>query len=295
MLKPRPSIPIGGERALVQLDGGEYVCVDLRSLDSLAYLLGWDLESDVVEVFRTFLKPGSAVVDVGASCGLYTAIAAAAVRRDGRVFALEGNPEVFPCLERTIIANGHFGNPNIVAANRLVSDRCGSGTLNFTPEAFHLGTMADVSLPGGERRSIEVAMTTLDAVLPADIPIDLVKIDVEGHEPSVLRGMERTIARSPNLRVIIEFADYMLARTLPAGEFAAYIRRLGFAICRIEPGGGLRTIGTDETIAGFNNLLLTRTPQPDKAAVERRRAAGRPPAWRRWRSRFAGRRGWFRL
>jgi hypothetical protein len=44
MLTPRPSIPIGGDRALVRIDSGEYVCVDLRSLDSLMFLLNWDLD-----------------------------------------------------------------------------------------------------------------------------------------------------------------------------------------------------------------------------------------------------------
>ena len=44
-------------------------------------------------------------------------------------------------------------------------------------------------------------MTTIDDFLPSDLTVDLVKIDVEGHEPSVVRGMERTIARSPNIRL----------------------------------------------------------------------------------------------
>ena len=35
MLAPRPILPIGGERALIRLESGEFVCVDLRSLDSL--------------------------------------------------------------------------------------------------------------------------------------------------------------------------------------------------------------------------------------------------------------------
>src|SRR5438270_13044329 len=100
MLRPRPFVPIGGERAIVRIPGGEYVCVDLRSLDAAAYLLGWDLESDVIRVFRLFLTPRSVVLDIGASFGLYTALAASVVRMSGRLFAFEGNPEVFPSLHR---------------------------------------------------------------------------------------------------------------------------------------------------------------------------------------------------
>ena len=80
--------------------------------------------------------------------------------------------------------------------------------------------------------AVEVDMTTIDDFLPSDLRVDLVKIDVEGHEPYVMRGMERTIARSPNIRLIIEFADNLLAHTVAPADFADYIRGLGFAICR---------------------------------------------------------------
>ena len=52
------------------------------------------------------LTGGQVVIDIGASFGLYTAIAANQVRREGRLYAFEGNPEVFPSLHRTLIANG---------------------------------------------------------------------------------------------------------------------------------------------------------------------------------------------
>ena len=74
--------------------------------------------------------------------------------------------------------------------------------------------MSDVALSGGMRRTVEVEMTTIDNFLPSDLTVDLVKIDVEGHEPLVLRGMERTIARSPNIRIVMEFADNLLAQQL---------------------------------------------------------------------------------
>ena len=299
MLKPRPSLPIGSDRALVRLPSGEYICVDLRSLDSFAYLLGWDLESDVVRIYRTFLTPSSVVLDIGASFGLYTALSASVVGRRGRLYAFEGNPEVFPSLQRTLIANGYYGNPNVVAANVLVSDRCGRGVLYYPAEAFHLGTMSDVPLEGGQRRTAEIEMTTIDAFLPQDLAVDLVKIDVEGHEPLVLRGMEQTIARSPNLRLVIEFADYMLAYTVRPAEFIGYIHALGFHICRILPDFRIRPVAGPDEITGFANCLLTRTPEQDVASVERRRRSV-PVRFKRWLSRRGRtweryRRMWHRL
>jgi hypothetical protein len=116
-------------------------------------------------------------------------------------------------------------------------------------------------------------MTTIDAFLPRDLAVDLVKIDVEGHEPLVLRGMEQTIARSPNLRFVIEFADYMLAHTVKPAAFVAYIHALGFRLCRILPDFRISPVAGPEELTGFANCLLTRTPEQDMACVERRRGS----------------------
>ena len=66
----------GVDRALVRLASGELICVDTNSLDAIDYLLGWDMEADVLPLFRSFLKPNSVVLDIGANFGLYTAISA---------------------------------------------------------------------------------------------------------------------------------------------------------------------------------------------------------------------------
>jgi len=264
-------LPIGGDWALVRLRSGEYICVDMRSLDALPYVLGWEHEPDVVRVFRAFLTQRSVVLDIGANFGLYTALTASIVRHHGRLYAFEGNPQVFESLQRTIIANQLFFNPNIFAANLLVSDRSGRGVLHYSPNQLGGGTMSDVRLWGVKQPSIEVDMTTVDDFLPSDLSVDLVKIDVEGHEPLVIRGMEHTIRRSPNIRMIIEFAVPLLTHTMKPADFADYIRGLGFAICRLLPDFKIKLVPKGEALCGFNYCLLTRTPEEDIRAVYERR------------------------
>jgi FkbM family methyltransferase len=289
----RRPLPIGEYYTLVQLKSGEYICVDTRSLDSIAYLLGWELEGDVIRVLRTFLTQQSVVLDIGANVGLYTALVASIVKQYGRLFAFEGNPRVFAALQRTLVANEVIENPNITAANLLVSDRSGRGILHYTEEWPVGGTMSDIPLMGGERHSVEATMTTIDDYLPRDLAVDLVKIDVEGQEPAVIRGMEQTIARSPNIRLIIEFAVQMLKHSADPIEFVDYVRELGFHILRIRRGFKIERIMPGEAITGFNYCLLTRTPEADIAAVERRRSElpirlkrwlrENAPRWGRWR------------
>jgi FkbM family methyltransferase len=256
---------------LVRLSSGEYLCVDTETFEALAYIVGGEHEADVIRVFRAFLTQSSVVLDIGAHFGLYTALAGSIVRNLGRLYAFEGNPRIFESLQRTIVANDLYHNPNVVAANVLVSDKSGRGLLHYSANLPAGGTMSDVQLRGGMRRSVEVEMTTIDDFLPPDLPVDLVKIDVEGHEPLVMRGMERTIARSPNIRMVIEFADTLLAHTVNPAEFVDYIRDLGFSICRVLPDFKIELVRPGEFLCGFNYCLLTRTPHADIRTVEERR------------------------
>jgi FkbM family methyltransferase len=255
----------------VRLSSGEYLCVDTGSFEALHYILGREHEADVIRVFRTFLTQRSVVLDIGANFGLYSALAASIIKKYGRLFAFEGNPRVFASLQRTLVANDLYFNPNVVAANLLISGENGRGLLHYSANLPSGGTMSKVELIGGMQRKVEVAMTTIDDFLPADLPVDLVKIDVEGHEPLVLRGMERTIARSPRIRIIIEFADNMLAHTLAPADFVDYIRGLGFAICRVLPNFKIKLVPPGETLSGFHHCLLTRTPAEDIRMVTNRR------------------------
>lgn len=278
---------------LVQLSSGEYLCVDTKTFEGLAYIVGGEHEADVVRVFRTFLTQHSVVLDIGANFGLYTAIGGSVVRRHGRLYAFEGNPRVFESLARTIVANDLYHRPNIVAANVLVSDKSGRGILHYSANLPAGGTMSDVQPPGGMQRSVEVDMTTIDDFLPEGLPVDLVKIDVEGHEPLVMRGMERTIARSPNIRIVIEFADTLLAHTVNPAEFVDYIRGLGFAICRMLPEFKIELVSPGESLSGFNYCLLTRTPDEDIRVVDDRRKFW-PIRFKRWLYRHPVRWGRYR-
>jgi FkbM family methyltransferase len=280
-MRIRRPIPIGADWALVQLPSGEYLCVDTGTFEAIGYILGWEHEADVVRVFRTFLTQHSVVLDIGANFGLYTALAGSIVRNHGRLFAFEGNPRVFASLQRTIVANNLYFNPNIVAAHLLVSGASGRGVLHYSANLPSGGTMSKVELIGGMQRKVAVAMTTIDDFLPTDLSVDLVKIDVEGHEPLVLRGMERTIARSPSIRIIIEFADNMLADTVTPADFIDYIRGLGFAVCRILPNFKISLVAPGEALSGFNYCLLTRTPAEDIRIVDSRRKY-LPIRFKRW-------------
>jgi FkbM family methyltransferase len=143
------------------------------------------------------LKASGAMVDVGANRGIYSAVA---LRSRRWVAAFEPVPEEAARLGRLIGARG-------VVHQVALSDRCGRATLRIpclsgvtvtTRSSLEANVEAD--LP---HRDLEVDVATLDSFGLSDVAF--IKIDVEGHELSVLRGGAGTIARSrPNLLVEVE-------------------------------------------------------------------------------------------
>jgi FkbM family methyltransferase len=283
----------GAERALIRLASGEYVCVDTNSIDAIDYLLGWPMEMHYLPVFRRFLRPTAVVLDIGANFGLYTATAASFVKDRGRLYAFEANPHTFKLLQRTLYANRVIHNPNIVAVNALVGETSGRGKLYYMPEALGGATASDPGPGWREGRSVEVEMLAIDDFLPADLAVDLVKIDVEGHEPFVMRGMRRTIRRSPNIRIFLEFVEEFLVHTVGADAFVEEIAAQGLHVCEIVPGARIERLRPGEKLRGAHFCFLTRTPEEDIAYARRQggrlavrlgnwlRRAGRK--WDRWR------------
>jgi hypothetical protein len=81
--------------------------------------------------------------------------------------------------------------------------------------------------------------------------------------------MQKTIRRSPNIRIFIEFVEAFLAHTVSAEQFAAEIEGLGFRICRVLPRSRWELIERGQTPRGANFCLLTRTPEEDIAHAQR--------------------------
>jgi hypothetical protein len=103
---------------------------------------------------------------------------------------------------------------------------------------------------------LDVAEMPLDEVVGG--PVHLVKIDVEGAELEVLRGMERILAENPRLVLIVEQNPERLAA---AGEgpqaVVEHLSARGFEVHRIGPGGELCS-PTTGAARGHIDLLARR-------------------------------------
>jgi FkbM family methyltransferase len=137
----------------------------------------------------SFLRPGDWALDIGANVGHYTLRMAELVGREGRVVAVEPVPDTFALLA----ANARlFRYENVSLLNIAASDRVASMSIEIPQFAGGLTNYYQARLASSED-GLRVLTLPIDSLaLPA---VRLVKIDVEGHELPVLRGMRALLER----------------------------------------------------------------------------------------------------
>ena len=206
---------------------------------------GW--ESETIAVWRDLAADARCVFDIGAHSGLFALVAAEA-NPDASVVAFEPVAPVFDRLRENARLNGD----RVRCVRAAVSDREGVVSL-FTPEG---DSPLSASLEAGflvdhPKTVEEVACVTLDRFVEREglVP-DLVKIDVEGHEPGVLRGMTETLRRHrPPL--VVEVLTSGTAEAL-----GSVLSPLGYRAYDIVPGGEVRPLDDAWRPASAGNLLL---------------------------------------
>lgn len=166
------------------------------------YEKGW-YEPETVQILSGLLRPGMVVLDVGASIGQYTLLAAGIVGAGGKVHSFEPDPVTYQWLSGNVKRN----NLTNVTTNQLaLGGEPGSlqlyigspeniGTTSLRPQYNHSG------------RSVSVEVLPLDTYLErAGIErVDFIKIDVEGAESMVFKGATKLLAKRPT--IIIEFEE----------------------------------------------------------------------------------------
>lgn len=153
------------------------------------------------EIISRLLRPGDIAIDIGANIGIMTSLMARRAGPTGAVYAFEPHPDTRRRLEANIDSWAATCLPvaPVTVIPSAVSDQSGSSTL-VEPEQFSrnsgIATLQQVgSSKGNEQTSrIDVSTIKFDEWAENLHDIRLVKIDVEGHEDSVLKGMQRCLA-----------------------------------------------------------------------------------------------------
>jgi len=236
----------GAGTRIVRVKDGFRLNVDGASQTGrIAYALG-EYEAETADRIRASLRQGDVMIDVGANIGYFTLVGAKTVGAAGRVVAFEPVPQVREQLAENVRLNGAS---NVEIRSDALSDVSGAVTFYLGPNSnTGLGSLRALT----DGQTIEVNRVRFDDWWQPIAKVALVKIDVEGAELAVLRGMERCLARDrPD--IVVEVTDAFL-RAL--GDSAAglfdFITSHGYRFFAIEEHG-LREFTSTEQVTHYES------------------------------------------
>jgi len=255
------SVYLGDHTAVTFLRNGQRIFVDTRSMDVGIHLLTLgEWEQTDMALFGKMLAPGDVVLDIGANHGVYALHAALAVGPRGQVHAFEPNPRLATLADMSLKINGFAERAQVHRVG--VSDASRKANLYFSDMFSGNGAILEAATSADEQAT-ECRLEPLDNLFPdPNFRVDTIKMDIEGHEGFALRGMRQVLARSPNVKIMMEYAPAWLVRAgFPPEALLNLIDELGFKIWHFSPSGRLSgaipqdLLATDKDI---QNLLLAR-------------------------------------
>jgi len=224
--------PGGGEHTLsVAGETARFYVYSKSNIEALNSLGG---ERQTLEFLIGKLRHGDCVYDIGAATGLYTVLLAKAVGESGEVVAFEPADHTYERLREHLELNQVT---NVRAFRLALGDAEGRVGLS-------LGTVAGSSriVRSAERRSggetVEWAkVVNGDRLVEAQklrVP-KAVKIDVEGYELAVIRGLSQTLAQPQCELVCCEVHPSLLPASETPEKVLDLLRSLGFHRIEIHP------------------------------------------------------------
>jgi FkbM family methyltransferase len=214
--------------------------LDLREgIDFSIWLLG-AFEPRTLAHYLAYLKPGNVVLDVGANVGAHTLHFAQAVQPGGRVVAFEPTDYAFGKLQQNLALNPDLA-PLVTVYQAMLVERPGHGAVPSLYSSWPLEPVRGDShhLHGGRlQRCTQARATSLDEILGSERleRIDLVKLDIDGHECAMLKGATGMLRRF-RPPIIMELAPYVL-REQGSGiaELVEILAGTGYGLRGIDSG-----------------------------------------------------------
>jgi FkbM family methyltransferase len=198
-------------RRIVTTSTGLRIYADPFSAMGGSLLAAGIYEADVTALFQELLGPGMCFLDIGANEGYYSALAGVLCQPDGYVVAVEPQDRLQEIIE---INAGLNGVTSIRVFNKgFGGDEGQRATLNLYPD-MNTGASSVVSSYRFSWRTQSFEFVSFETLLACSgrKAFDLVKVDVEGYEPEVVRHLLSHVEKRQVDRLLLDYHEAILAQ-----------------------------------------------------------------------------------
>jgi FkbM family methyltransferase len=170
------------------------------------FLMDGYWESWITKFIARMVQPGDICIDAGANFGYFSLLMAELAGREGKVLAIEPNSSLCRLLRFT----SHVNEYSFRVIQKALSDESGEITLQVPVDFWGGGTIRPEKVDDHITEERVQTRSFDDLVAEEGLPrVDFIKMDCEGVEPLILKGMERTLDRNPQLKMVIEYSPFM--------------------------------------------------------------------------------------
>lgn len=177
------------------------------------------------EAFNFIPKKSWTVVDVGAFIGLWSLKTSKLVSISGKVIALEPNPDNYAVCRVNLSLNGAT---NVCLLPYALSSKEGALTLYVPEQRINSSLCKEyVNAMGGPVQVMEVRGITLRKLinLLSLSVIDLMKVDIEGHELELIKSLDEDLAKR-----IKRFVIEVHKEVVDSNDLIKILERLGYDV-----------------------------------------------------------------
>ena len=208
--------------------------------DSMMYL---DLEDDGISLDLYFdgirephatrrvkseIHEGDVVVDIGANIGYYALMESQLVGDKGKLYAIEPVPENMETLKRNIEANKCR---NIETFRMAIGDENKKDVIHISEKSNWHSMIRHEKL--NSVKNIDVDVQTLDYFLKDKPEVNFIRMDVEGYEGEILKGMTKTLgSASKSLKLFIEIHPHIMEKE-KTKKMLTTLKKFGFETTEI--------------------------------------------------------------
>lgn len=246
-IKPIYKVPESDGKGRYKIQGN-WMYIDDK--DSLELAKRGVYEYEETRLVKKLVKNDFTVLDIGANIGYFTLILAKQARE---VHAFEPEPRNFQILQKNVELNG-ISNAKLY--NAAVTEKGGTSTLHLcnTNRGMHRIYQSHWCNEG----TIDVQTIRIDDMIDH---VDLVKIDVEGAELGVLKGMKNLLEKKKTT-VLMEFhPPSIMEYGAKPRDVYDFMKSLGYAVKTTKGGSGepisFETLEKAATEQVASNILCT--------------------------------------